>query len=99
MLTNQIIGAGQNVASHTTRPSTPIEHYVPEPAPEVEKPDALTLFAVEQSSGGQKTLYPPPDRPTLELPKRAELAVAVPDTIPDAEPESIFKAVTTSAKN
>jgi hypothetical protein len=35
------------------------------------------------------------ETPRLQLPKRAELSVAVLDTIPDAVPESIYAAKTT----
>ena len=96
MLTNQIIGAGQNVASHTPRPVAQSDAVTPtSQAPAQSKPtDQMTPVAVLPQSNAAKTDADGYERAALSDPKKVDLKVAVPDTIPDAEPESIYKANT-----
>lgn len=97
MLTNQIIGAGQNVSSHTPRQSTPVEPVQPVSQPSVAgRPhgsvDQITARPVDPNQDTQCADKESRDRPPLELPKRAELSIAVIDSMPDAVPESIYDA-------
>ncbi len=94
MLTNQIIGAGQNVASHTPRPVAQPDALAPAtPAPDQTRPtDQMTPNAVLPQA--DVTRVNGPDRAVLSDPKKVDLKVAVPDTIPDAEPQSIYNANT-----
>lgn len=96
MLTNQIIGAGQNVASHTPRSAAPTNPVsapgTPAPGTDAKPADQITPVAILPQTKAPKTETSTQDRPTLQLPKRAEMQIAVPDTIPDAQPESVYNA-------
>ncbi len=94
MLTNQLIGAAHNIATHTPRygVAEAADAQTSPVAAEVTSGDQLTALPVNQKSNANGADLPNEERPPLEVPKRAELSVAVPDSIPDAQPESIYHA-------
>ncbi len=98
MLTNQIIGAGQNASSHMPRQNAPIEPVQPLAQPSSSTGNAqrsveqMTTRAVDPNQEVQKAGSDANDRPALELPKRVEMFIAVVDSMPDAVPESIYDA-------
>ncbi len=94
MLTNQMIGAAHNVGVHTPRSSVPEPPTVAIPSQTADRPatDQISARAVTPNTkaDGADTTFA--DRPPLQTPKRAEMQVAVVDSMPDVVPESIYKA-------
>lgn len=95
MLTNHLIGAGQNVSAHTPRGGTAAA----DPAPQVATParidaasDHITFNPVTPPEQSKEVTDAEADGPSLELPERVEMTIAVVDSIPDAVPESIYDA-------
>lgn len=93
MLTNQMIGAAHNTGVHTQRMATPEPQTNAPPQNQSAPPtDQISTVAVQPGSKAEDTETAFADRPPLQTPKRAEMQVAVVDSIPDVLPESIYKA-------
>ncbi len=98
MLTNQMIGATHNVGVHTPRSSVPEPPTAaPIPSQTSQRPatDQISARAVTPDTRAEQTETAFADRPPLQTPKRAEMRVAVIDSMPDVVPESIYKAKVT----
>ncbi len=100
MLTNQLIGAAQNAASNSPRPSAPQTQAIPQPLPFAAmntEAKAVTARPVTGTSDAKEVRAETTDeRPPLEIPKRAEMRLLLVDTVPDAVPESIYDAKVTN---
>lgn len=95
MLTNQMIGASHNANVHAPRPATAEPHaQAVAPTQSTDRPstDLISARAIMPNTKPEQTETAFADRPPLQTPKRAEMRVAVVDSMPDAVPESIYKA-------
>ena len=95
MLTNQLIGAAHNAQNHSPRQAASPDDLsaAMKPAlPTNAAPNGETVAAVKAAEQANETNAAQDDRPPLEIPKRAEMRIAVVDKIPDAVPESIYDA-------
>jgi hypothetical protein len=95
MLTSQMIGASHNASAHAPRPATAEPPTQATPVAQAQDQSAtqqLTPRAVPPTDSTEQTQTAFADRPPLQTPKRAEMQVAVIDSMPDVVPESIYKA-------
>ena len=95
MLTNHLIGAGQNVSAHTPRGGTPAVENAPPVSPPARidaASDHITLKPVIPPEDAKKATDADVEKPSLEVPERVKMTIAVVDSIPDAVPESIYDA-------
>lgn len=95
MLTNQLIGAAHNASAHAPRPATaepPAQAVPPPQAADRPATDPISARPVMPNTSAEKSDTAFADRPPLQTPKRAEMQVAVIDSMPDVVPESIYKA-------
>ena len=98
MLTSQMIGASHNASAHAPRPATAEPPAQAAPVAQAQDQSATTQItsrAVPPTDRAEQAETAFADRPPLQTPKRAEMQVAVIDSMPDVVPESIYKAKVT----
>lgn len=94
MLTNHLLGASHNAATHTPRGSA-VTDTVEQPGMTTRidaASDHITMTPVTPPDEGKAATGSDAGRPALEIPKRVEMTIAVIDSIPDAVPQSIYEA-------